>query len=53
MKGWRNVLVRRSFFRSRLRLLTYRLPGYVWVDVITSVIDLPDQAIGTITAVRD
>lgn len=53
MKGWRNVLVRRSFFRSRLRLLTHRLPGYVWVDVITSVIDLPDQAIGTITAVRD
>src|SRR5690554_825006 len=53
MAGWRRALTRRSFYRGRLRLLTTRLPGYVWVDTMTSVIELPDQALGTITIVRD
>lgn len=53
MAGWRRALTRRRFYRGRLRLLTSRSPGYVWVDSMTSVIELPDQAIGTITIVRD
>ncbi|WP_330165880.1 GGDEF domain-containing protein [Marinobacter shengliensis] len=53
MAGWRRALTRRRFYRGRLRLLTTRSPGYVWVDTMTSVIELPDQALGTITIVRD
>ena len=53
MAGWRRALTRRSFFRTRLRLLSSRGPGYVWVDAMTSVIQLPDQDLGTITVVRD
>jgi diguanylate cyclase (GGDEF)-like protein/PAS domain S-box-containing protein len=53
MVGWRRALTRRRFYRGRLRLLTTRSPGYVWVDTMTSVVDLPDQALGTITIVRD
>ena len=53
MEGWRRALTHRSSFRSRLRFLSTRAPGYVWVDAMTSVIELPDQDLGTITVVRD
>lgn len=53
MAGWRRALTRRSSFRNRLRLLSSRDPGYVWVDAMTSVLELPDQDLGTITVVRD
>jgi diguanylate cyclase (GGDEF)-like protein/PAS domain S-box-containing protein len=37
VSGWRNALTRRSTFRSRLRLLTTKPPGHVWVDALITV----------------
>lgn len=53
MAGWRTALTRRSSYRGRLQFISRRPPGHVWVDVMTSVIELPDQDLGTITVVRD
>jgi len=51
--GWRQAMTHQGFYRSRLRLLTTRPPGHIWVDAMTSVIELPDQALGTITVAWD
>lgn len=53
LSGWRSALTRRKTFRSRLRVLSARAAGFVWVDALTTVIELPDKAIGAITVARD
>lgn len=53
LSGWQKSLQQHEVFRGRLRLLSRNDEQLIWGDVMTSVIETPDKALGTITVVRD
>lgn len=52
-KGWQQSLRNHEVFRGRFRLRSRADDQLIWADVMTSVIETPDKALGTITVVRD
>ncbi|KEF29945.1 hypothetical protein D777_03121 [Marinobacter nitratireducens] len=53
LSGWQQSLQQHEVFRGRFRLLSRADGQLIWGDVMTSVIETSDKALGTITVVRD
>jgi len=51
--GWKQAIRNQSIFRRRLRLQSPVPDQVIWGDVMTTAIQTPEKALGTITIVRD